>query len=209
LHEVGDPGTARCDIPEAHLLEYDADQSALMLACKVQTEGAENITGLLAMPLTQRLHLTLFAAYIVSLILAQWARLFPFMVNAASHPPATHRLANQVRTVASAILPLTREAKTANTAAFDDLRKLSALVPVFPTVDTVVTDPDALPLHDALNKAQDELHALRELLRRWEFTLYDNQSTMDAMKKANIQNTSTHLRGDATEDIKQKALRLF
>jgi len=140
-----------------------------MLACKVQTEGAENITGLLAMPLTQRLHLTLFAAYTVSMILAEWARLFPFMVNAASHPPATHRLANQVRTFASAVLPLAPEAQAANLAAFDDLRNLSALVPVFPTIDTVVTDPDALPLHDALNKAQDTLERLRHSLSQYSY----------------------------------------
>ena len=169
LHEVGDPATAHCDIPEAHLLEYDADQSALMLACKVQTEGAENITGLLAMPLTRRLHLTLFAAYTVSMILAEWARLFPFMVNAASHPPATHRLANQVRTFASAILPLAPEALAANAAAFEDLRHLSSLVPVFPSVDTVVTDPDASAMHDALNKAQDALERMRPDLQAFAF----------------------------------------
>ncbi|MBB4267904.1 hypothetical protein [Roseospira visakhapatnamensis] len=161
LHEVGHPDTARRDIPEAHLLEYEADQSALMMVCRVQIGEAENITGLLAMPLARRLHLTLFAAYLVTLILTEWARLFPFMVNAASHPPAIHRLTNQVRTVASNILPLSPAVKAANTAAFDDLRKLSAIVPVFPTVDTVVTDPDASALHDILNRAQDGLEQLR------------------------------------------------
>jgi len=161
LHEVGDPEAARCDLPNAHLLEYDADQSALMLACKVQIAEAETITGLRMLPLTQRLHLTLFATYAVTMILAEWARAYPFMVDERSHPPAIHRLANQVRTVANNVLPLAAEVKTANAAAFDDLRNLSALVPVFPTVDTVVTDRDASALHDGLDKAQQTLERMR------------------------------------------------
>ncbi|SDE99546.1 hypothetical protein [Rhodospira trueperi] len=165
LFDGADPDLPQPVFPEAHLVEYDADQSALMLACKVQLAGAENITGLLAMPLAQRLHLTLFAAYAVTMILAEWGRAYPFMVRDESHPPATLRLANQVRTVASNVLPLAAEVKTANAAAFDDLRKLSALVPAFPSIDAVVTGPDASALHDGLDRAQDALAELRHRLQ--------------------------------------------
>jgi len=169
LFDGADPDLPQPVFPEAHLVEYDADQSALMLACKVQIADAENITGLRAMPLTQRLHLTLFAAYAVTMILAEWARAYPFMVRDGSHPPATLRLANQVRTVASNVLPLAAEVKTANAAAFDDLRKLSALVPAFPSIDAVVTGPDASALHDGLDRTQDTLEEFRSCIAKFSY----------------------------------------
>jgi len=147
-------------VPQAHLLEYDADQSALMLACKVQIAEAENISGLLAMPLVQRLHWTLFAAYVVTLILAMHERIYP-PPNRNNHPSPEARLVNQVRTVASNILPLSPAVKAANTAAFADLSRLSALVPAVPDISALVTGSDTAALHDDLDKAQDDLEHLR------------------------------------------------
>ncbi|WP_413207888.1 hypothetical protein [Rhodospirillum sp. A1_3_36] len=170
-------GFTETDAREAHALapamhqclELDADQSAFHAACRLHHENMENIEGLRSVPGETSLRLCLFACFSTAWIIQEYAE----RLNDApreTHPLPYIRLHNLMRTLASNTLPAMGGDGTRASPAFEDMSRLSLLLPSFPSGHRLRADMGNTTLQDHLDARQDALQALRADLRPYRFT---------------------------------------
>lgn len=139
-------------------LEFDADQSAFFVCCRLQANDSENIIGLRQLSIAQRLKLTLFGAYAITWLFEEQARRQQ-RADSATHPTPYLRMHNLLRCAAAYL--------------DDDIPQLSALN------QEVLTD------FDRLSRALHASGRSGQFLKDMQSARF--QATLDAYDELNAQ----------------------
>lgn len=157
--------TATVLLPDTRqLMELDADRTALWACFKVQTGGIENIPSIAERSAAQRLHLTLFAACLMTVM-------FDHVANSAdgpdqqSHPRADARLQNFIRTVASQLADEIGDVRPLFLSVMRDMHALRRCFPSLPDIEALYADLMSPSAQAPMDAAEERLEACRKL---WE-----------------------------------------
>lgn len=150
-------------------LEFDADQSAFHVACKVQLAEIENIEALQNLPKRTRLQLTIFAAYATTWIIEEYNSRLD-QTPSSDHPDPYQRLHNLIRTLASNLAPEIADVSSLHECVLAEMDNLASLVPRFPSGKRMLADMMQSEWQDRLDQHQVALQEMREDLEPFRFT---------------------------------------
>ncbi|MCP5366730.1 MAG: hypothetical protein H6907_09990 [Hyphomicrobiales bacterium] len=169
LHENGVEPSRGIAKRQIQCLEFDADQSALYMLCRIQTDGLENIPGLCDWSLPERLALSIFAAYATTWILDEYAR-GPDAPEETDHPDPYQRLHNLIWTLASNVAPIVPDLKPIHMACLGEVGRVAQVIPSFLKPDMIIHDLRAKTLEAELSGFQEDLSRLRGDLVPYRYT---------------------------------------
>lgn len=135
-----------------HILETDADLTALEWLLRIHNGGAENIEGLLAYDDAQRFKMTIIGTYMMTWLFEEYQR-FADLADSLTHPAPRARLA--------ALTGLMREAAQhpSITAAMGEIEQMLTMLETSLPGFQFISDADAVPI------SNPELDALLEAYR--------------------------------------------
>lgn len=123
---AGDDEVEDSDVLKA--LEFDADQSAFYVCCKIQGNDTENMIGARQLTPAQRLHLTLFGAYAVTWLFDEHARQRAARTG-GTHPSPYLRMHNLLRCAATYLADDLPDLGALNHAVLADFDRLADRLP--------------------------------------------------------------------------------
>lgn len=170
LHEHGMSKYTGIANRQLQCLEFDADQSATLFLCKIQSAPLEHLDGFQDLPLEERLHLSIFAAYAAIWILDEYARGRDAPQD-ADHPDPYLRLLNMIMTLASHVAPEVPGLDKIHDACLEEVNRVAEVIPSFFNADKIIRDFREGTYQAELEQYQNEIMALHAELTPFRFSL--------------------------------------